>query len=652
MAAIDEHLIELAEGFDFEVKAGLGAHGRGELPKDFWRTYSAFANTQGGVVILGVKEPSRGTFEVVGLPDPERIVRDLWPLLGDPTKVSANLLQEPHVRIQTLAGKKVLRIEVPRAPRRQRPVFIHGNPLTGTYKRFHEGDHQCPEEDVRRMLAEQPEGSRDSRVLEHFVMDDLDMETFTAYRTAFQHRKPNHVFALQPNQEFLQSIGGWARDRERGIEGLTVAGLLMFGRYRSIQEEFPNYALDYRELPANPRETKYLDRLVTDGLWSGNLYDFYRRVYLKLTADLKVPFLLKGDERQEETPVHEAIREALANCLIHADYNGRRSILVVRRPSLFGFRNPGGMRIPIEQAILGGESDCRNRNLQNLFFLIGRGDKLGSGIPTIFRNWSTQHWRQPEISEELELQEQTLVRLRTESLLPEAAVAAVSDRFGQRFQGLDEIARIALVTVEVEGYLTHGRLSQLCERHPHDLSRLLANLVELGFLESDKRGRGTSYRFPGTGEFHLDDSNRDGAFSPFFSSLHMDPRSELMAPSSTHMGVSSSHKGATPSHKEGSSTHKNEESDSRSLANEADLWAMAEPIRSTNRANPERVKVMILKLCEGRFLTLQQLSQLLDRNPAGLRARLLSPMVKAHQLEWRYPTNPSHEQQAYRTVLT
>ena len=643
MATVDEHLIELAEGFDFEVKAGLGAHGRGELPKEFWPTYSAFANTYGGVVILGVKEPSRGTFEVAGLPEPERIVRTLWPLLNDTTKVSANLLQEHHVQILTLGGKKVLRIEVPRAPRRLRPVFIHGNPLTGTYKRFHEGDHHCAEDDVRRMLAEQPEGSRDSRVLEHFGLDDLDMETFSAYRMAFQNRKPNHVFAQQTNEVFLQSIGGWARDRERGVEGLTVAGLLMFGRYRSIQDEFPNYALDYRELPADPKEARYLDRLVTDGLWSGNLYDFYRRVYLKLTADLKVPFQLMGDERQEETPVHEAIREALANCLIHADYTGRRSVLVVRRPSLFGFRNPGGMRIPIDQAIVGGESDCRNRNLQNLFFLIGRGDKLGSGIPTIFRNWSSQHWRQPEISEELEPQEQTLVRLRTESLLPDAALAAVAARFGQRFQGLDEVARIALVTVEVEGYLTHGRLSQLCERHPHDLSRLLAHLVEMGFLESDKRGRGTSYRFLGTGEFQVDDTNRDGSFSPFFSSSHLTPSSTPMEPSSTHMEESSTHKDA-------SSTHMDGEADSPSPDGDTELWAMAEPIRSASRANPEKVKALILRLCQGRFLTLQQLSRLLNRHPAGLRGRLLSPMVKAHELEWRYPTSPNHEQQAYRTV--
>lgn len=643
MATLDEHLIELAEGFDFEVKAGLGAHGRGELPKDFWPTYSAFANTYGGVVILGVKEPNPGTFEVVGLPEPERIERALWPLLNDKSKVSANLLQEGHVRILSLDGKRVLRIEVPRAPRRLRPVFIHGNPLTGTYKRLHEGDHHCPEDEVKRMLAEQPEGSRDSRVLEHFGWEDLDMETFSAYRIAFQNRKPGHVFADQPNEAFLQSVGGWARDRERGVEGLTVAGLLMFGRYRSILEEFPNYTLDYRDLPADPKETRYLDRLVTDGLWSGNLYDFYRRVYIKLTADLKVPFLLKGDERQEETPVHEAIREALANCLIHADYTGRRSVLVVRRPSFVGFRNPGGMRVPVDQAILGGESDCRNRSLQNLFFLIGRGDKLGSGIPTIFRNWSSQHWRQPEITEELEPQEQTLVRLRAESLLPDAAVAAVAARFGERFQNLEEVARIALVTVEVEGYLTHGRLSQLCERHPHDLSRLLAHLVETGFLESDKRGRGTSYRFPGTGEFQVDDSNRDGSYSPFFSSSHSAQRSTPTEPSSTHMDPSSSHKEAT-------STHNGVGPDSADPTYDAALWDMAAPIRSTARATPEKVKAMIIKLCEGRFLTLQQLSQLLNRHPAGLRGRLLSPMVRAHQLEWRYPNNPNHEQQAYRAV--
>ena len=56
-----------------------------------------------------------------------------------------------------------------------------------------------------------------------------------------------------------------------------------------------------------------MDRLYPDGSWSGNLFEFFRRVYRKLTADLKVPFALKEGQRQDDTPVHEALREALVN---------------------------------------------------------------------------------------------------------------------------------------------------------------------------------------------------------------------------------------------------------------------------------------------------------------------------------------------------
>ena len=72
--------------------------------------------------------------------------------------------------------------------------------------------------------------------------------------------------------------------------------------------------------------------MTTDGSWSGNLFDFYRRVFTKLTADLKVPFRNVGGVRQPFGPVHEALQEALVNALIHADYTGRASVLVVKRP--------------------------------------------------------------------------------------------------------------------------------------------------------------------------------------------------------------------------------------------------------------------------------------------------------------------------------
>lgn len=634
---LEDKLLFLAEGFDFEVKAAQGADGMGELPKDFWRTYSAFANTEGGVVLLGVKEPKPGQFEVVGLKDPEKVRRSLWSLLGDRTKTSANLLRDDDVVVSTLEDKSILRIRIPRAPRTQSPVYIHGNPLTGTFRRLHEGDHLCSETDVRRMIAEATDGQQDGRVLERFGWEDLDADSFTAYRKAFAARKPDHPFTTQDDEAFLQSIGGWGKDRERGHSGLTVAGLLMFGRWRSIVETFPDYVLDYRDLPADPSSTRYLDRLVTDGLWSGNLYDFYRRVYTKLTADLKVPFRLKGDERQEESPVHEAIREGLANCLIHADYRGRLAILVERRPGMVLFRNPGRMRVAIAQAIRGGESDCRNRVLQNMFFLAGRGDRLGSGVPTIFQNWKGQHWREPEIWEDLEPEAQTLLRLRMESLLPREAVAAVQARFGKRFRDLSEVGRIALVTVEVEGFLTHGRLRQLCEGHPHDLSQELACLVEQGFLESDKRGRGTSYRFPGTGELRTSGGAND----------RWSPQSGDRSP---HLGGSSPHSASSSPHLEASSPHLDLPSASTAPEDDPGLKALAAPIAAKGKAKVEDVQATIVALCRGRFLSLRQLATLLDRHPKHLRDRFLTPLVRKNRLEWLYPNSPNHEQQAYRTV--
>lgn len=64
-------------------------------------------------------------------------------------------------------------------------------------------------------------------------------------------------------------------------------------------------------------------------------------------------------------------------------------ILIVKEPAGFLFRNPGLMRVPTEQALRGGESDCRNRTLHQLFLMINFGERAGSGIPIICQGWET-----------------------------------------------------------------------------------------------------------------------------------------------------------------------------------------------------------------------------------------------------------------------
>ena len=165
----------------------------------------------------------------------------------------------------------------------------------------------------------------------------------------------------------------------------------MFGQWTSISEAFPLYFLDYQERPADINsQTRWLDRLVHDGSWSGNLYDFFRRVIRKLTADLKIPFVLQDNTRIDDTPIHQALREALVNTLIHADYSERAAVLVVKQPTGFMFPNPGMMRVPAAQALNGGTSDCRNRILHQLFLFINLGERAGSGLPKIRAGWEAQ----------------------------------------------------------------------------------------------------------------------------------------------------------------------------------------------------------------------------------------------------------------------
>lgn len=490
-----EDLPSLVESVELECKLAQGQDGKGELPKDFWLTYSAFANTQGGVVLLGVREKD-GQFSVAGLSNIEKVRTDLFNTLNNPAKVSVNLLTDREVVVRELEGKQVLEVKIPAASRKQKPVFLNGQPLGNTYRRLHEGDRRCSEEDVRRMFAEQVEDCRDERILPNYDFADIDPDSLRIYRQMLSDRNSAHPALELQGIEFLRQIGGWRKDRVSGVEGLTLAGLLMFGRWLSIQENMPYYFVDYQERPQAKTELRWVDRLVPDGTWSGNLFDFYRRVYRKLVEDLKVPFALKGDQRQDDTPVHEALREALVNTLVHADYTGRVSVLVVKRPDLFGFRNPGGLRLPLEQVLQGGISDCRNRLMHQMFLLIGLGERGGSGVPKIYSGWRSQHWRPPALYEKPE-PEQTLLELRMLDLLPEGVVEQLRERFGVRFESLEHTARLILATAAIERVVSHNRLLEICDTHAHDLSQLLARLVREGFLVPDGRSRGMIYHLPG-----------------------------------------------------------------------------------------------------------------------------------------------------------
>jgi predicted HTH transcriptional regulator len=623
----------LAESYDLECKASLGRDGRGELPDDVWKTYSAMANTDGGVILLGVQESPRGIFKVVGLSDVERVRKALWDNLHNRKQISINLLSESDVAPVVVEGKTVLRIRVPRASRQARPVHLGSNPLGGTYLRRHEGDYPVEDEVVRRMLAERVEDSRDERVLKGFDFNDLDMDTVAAYRNRFAAVKPGHVWSDLPLPEFLERIGAFGKDREDGSTGLRLAGLLMFGRAEVICDAWPHYMVDYQERPEAKAEKRWVDRLVPDGTWSGNVYDFFRKVYQKLTVDLKVPFQLKAGQRIDDTPVHEALREALVNTLIHADFSGRVSVLVVKRPDMYGFRNPGLMRVPPELAVLGGHSDCRNRRLQKMFQLVGYGDHAGSGLPKIYHNWAGQHWRRPVLSE-LNEPEQTLMELRMVSLLPEHAVTDLRARLGAKFDNLSPLEHLALVIAVTEGKINHRRLREITTEHPSDITKMLIRLVKDDLLVSDGFGRGMVYFVPWQDRRAVM-AFEDGEVSSLTPELGvLTPDLRALTPDLRSLAPELGGWGQVVGPQVISELAQLTE------AELAHLQQVAKPVNDAKRSAPELVKQTVLALCAGRYLGLRVLSELLkrrDRDGKDLRTRILNPLVEQGALLRAFP---------------
>ena len=117
------------QGIETEFKSA-----RGGMPGSFWESYSAMANTQGGTIVLGVAEKSIGLVWE-GVPDAAQLRTVLWGQLNDRHKVSTNLLRDDDVRTVEDEGRQFVVVNVPRASRMQRSVFVGPNPMTGTYRR-------------------------------------------------------------------------------------------------------------------------------------------------------------------------------------------------------------------------------------------------------------------------------------------------------------------------------------------------------------------------------------------------------------------------------------------------------------------------------------------------------------------------------------
>ena len=481
-----DHLEKYRENNRIEAKKAIGG-----LPNSIWETYSAFANTLGGIILLGVEEYKDKSLHAIDLPNPTYLIKEFWKIINDTDRVSMNILTEKDVQPETVNGKSIVVIRVPRAERTDKPIYIDGDPIKGSYRRNGDGDCHCTKDEVEAMLRDATGRSQDMLVLENMGLYVFDYDSVHRYRRRMRNSRPGHAWEDLEDNDFLYKLGAVSRGNDGRLYP-TVAGLLMFGYEYEIVKEFPDYFLDYQEQLDD--STRRSVRIVSSsGDWSGNVYDFYFKVYDRIAQDIKTPFKTKDGERIDDTPIHTALREALANCIINADYYGRQGLVIIKKRDTITFSNPGNFRIDVEAAKSGGVSDPRNITLIKMFNLINIGERSGSGIPNIYRVWDKQGWEAPVITEDFEPQRITLsLSVLTDNKVTDNKKVMVKRIDKNKLADIRKNIIIEYLTDHVNA--KSSELAKLLGVRSARIKRLLSELVEDGIAVAEGTNRDRTYR--------------------------------------------------------------------------------------------------------------------------------------------------------------
>ncbi|QHW38228.1 ATP-dependent DNA helicase RecG [Staphylococcus ursi] len=382
------------EGIEIEYKKS-----EDKLPKSFWETYSSFSNSKGGYIYLGISE-EKEALKITGVKNIDKILKDLTNQANDRDYTNYNNIKEDNIRILKDGEVEYVEVYIPEAPTFSKPVHVRGN-INNSFIRRNDSDQKMTGEEIRRYLRD-ANPNNDAELIDFFNIEHLDVKTIRKYKELIQDRNEELNILEMDNWEFLKKYGAIGMDKNTGEYKLKKGALLFFGKEESILALYPNYHLDYRNRIQETLDTRWIDRVSSGELNNIelNLFNFYNVVLEKLVNTVLENFQLNEDTKRRESAkrdVEISLREALANALIHADYEDNVTIKIEAFKNHYVFSNPGEMLVTKEEFARGGETKARNTTIVTLFRKAGYSERAGSGGMKIFQVATQNKFRMPEV---------------------------------------------------------------------------------------------------------------------------------------------------------------------------------------------------------------------------------------------------------------
>ncbi|AGI31688.1 TPA: putative DNA binding domain-containing protein [Mannheimia haemolytica] len=492
---------------------------KNSVPKDLWHTYSAFANSNGGFILLGIKENEQGHFPellISGVNDPDKVIDELFSQSRS-EKVSKSLLKDNDVKIFQVENKSVIAIYVKAADILDRPIHLNGD-YRLSYVRLNSGDHKLTSSELRSFISSYSQKDADGRIVPYASIDDISLSTLDKYRNLLKAHNSTSKLLTLSDEKLLQEIGAYKKDLAQNSEGITNAGLLMFGKHYAITSIFPHFFFEYYEEAGDVK--RYTLRITDFDLEEGNLFEFYLKI-VPLIQELGKDkhFKLDNLTRTEENEITDGLREALINAITHADYfNNVRHLKVIKtKDNKLIFENAGVMLVDIPTAIAGQRSECRNSIIHNLFHRLGLCERQGQGVRDIYSYWQSRNFNSPLLESEIDYTKLTLT-------FQSGMIADFEEKFtacfGENFSELQPIQKDCLLFIAFnQGKAMFAELAQKLPQYPRrNITLALARLKEKGLLTSSGSPRKQLYTLVNL-EWIITEKSQDDYFNPPFDQL-------------------------------------------------------------------------------------------------------------------------------------
>ncbi|MFL2062925.1 RNA-binding domain-containing protein [Latilactobacillus sakei] len=359
------------------------------LSNSLWETFSAFANTAGGIIICGIDEKrinQNVSYIITGVENAHIQEEDFWNRIKSDNKLnSLSWISHDILRREYIDGKEIILISVSESLPNEKPVTLN-NQLSNSYIRNGTSDNRMNNIELKKFLIDNTLNI-DNHTIPYYGIDEVNLKSVANYRAALlKDEKLKHIALEKTDEEFLKAIGAMARDTNTGNLYLTNGGLLFFGKRADILQIFPEFQLDFFD-KSDITETRYNNRIstLTD---TDNIFDFFMEVLNTFKYKYSSPFELSADQKRTDNSesLLTSLREALVNTLMHADYALNNShVEIIMNSNNIVFSNPGRMLVTQESFFTQTKSIVRNGIISSLFVMAGYGERAGTG-GTVIKN--------------------------------------------------------------------------------------------------------------------------------------------------------------------------------------------------------------------------------------------------------------------------